>query len=98
MYYRINIKHIIRELNEIRNVADTNKLVTLAAKQKDMADLANIINYLIKDIRLSHIKVKRMTMSFRQSITNMAHDLRTPLTTASGYLQILQSDITEEKK
>lgn len=98
IYYRINIRRITKELDEIMKIADTNKLITLAAKQKDMSELVKVVNDLIKDIRLSRIKVKRMTVSFRQSITNMAHDLRTPLTTASGYLQMLQTNVTEEER
>lgn len=98
IYYRMNIRRVTKELDEIMKIVDTNELITLAAKQKDMTELVKVINDLIKDIRLSRIKVKRMTVNFRQSITNIAHDLRTPLTTASGYLQMLQTDVTEEER
>ena len=98
LYYRMNIKHITKELIEIMNIADTNTLLTVKAKQEDILRLVNILNKLIKDIRLSRIQIKRLDMKFRKGITNISHDLRTPLTTASGYVQLLQTNITEEEK
>ena len=98
LYYRMNIKHITKELIEIMNIADTNGLLTVKVKQEDISQLVNILNRLIKDIRLSRIQIKRLNMRFRKGITNIAHDLRTPLTTASGYVQLLQTNVTEEEK
>lgn len=97
IYYRLNIKHITQQLEEILNTPDTNQLLTVIAKQKDIILLANVLNSSIKDTRLSHIRLRRMNQSFRQSITNISHDLRTPLTTAGGYVQMLQSGVTEEE-
>lgn len=97
IYYRLNIKHITQQLEEIMNIKDTNKLFTVIAKQRDIIKLASILNNLIKDTRLSRIRIRRMNQNFRQSITNISHDLRTPLTTAGGYVQMLQSGVTEEE-
>jgi len=46
-------------------------------------------------IRISNIKSNR---EFQQVITNISHDLRTPLTSAIGYTQMIQSDKTDEQK
>ncbi|MBU5427679.1 HAMP domain-containing histidine kinase [Tissierella pigra] len=98
LYYRMNIKHITKQLVEIMNITDTNGLLTVKARQKDILQLVNILNRLIKDIRSSRIQIKRLNMKFRKGITNIAHDLRTPLTTARGYVQLLQTNVTEEEK
>lgn len=97
MYYRMNIKHITKQLEEIMDITDTNKLLTVVAKQRDITDLVNMLNNLVRDIRLSRIHIKRLNRNFRQTITNISHDLRTPLTTASGYVQMLQTSDTEEE-
>ena len=97
LYYRMNIKHITKQLKEIMNIKDTNELLTVVVKQRDIAELVNQLNNLIGDIRMSRIKIKRLNRNFRQSITNISHDLRTPLTTASGYIQMLQTSVTEEE-
>jgi signal transduction histidine kinase len=97
IYYRINIKSITRQLEEILSIPDTNQLLTIEAPQRDAVKLANTLNDLIRSTRMSRIEIDRLNMAFRQSITDISHDLRTPLTTASGYIQMLQSGATEEE-
>ncbi|MDY5910670.1 MAG: HAMP domain-containing sensor histidine kinase [Inconstantimicrobium porci] len=98
IYYRINIRNITSQLDDIIG-ADTNQLLTIAANQKDITKLVNKLNNLIKSVRLSIIDVKRINRNFRESITNISHDVRTPLTTLGGYVQMLQDeDVTEEEK
>ena len=97
LYYRMNIKHITRQLKEIMNI-DTNQLLTVTAKQRDITEMVNQLNNLIRDVRLSRIGIKRLNRDFRQSIINISHDLRTPLTTASGYVQMLQAGAADEEQ
>ncbi|WP_242874764.1 sensor histidine kinase [Clostridium pasteurianum] len=80
------------------NIKDTNELLTVVVKQRDIANLVNQLNNLIGDIRRSRIKIKRLNRNFRQSITNISHDLRTPLTTASGYVQMLQASAVDKEQ
>lgn len=98
LYYHMNIKHITKQLKEIMNIKDTNQLLTVVAKQRDITDLVNQINNLMRDIRLSRIRIKRLNRNFRQSITNISHDLRTPLTTANGYVQMLQASAADKEQ
>ncbi|BCN32707.1 histidine kinase [Anaeromicropila herbilytica] len=98
IYFRINIKNITKQLEEIMNITDTNSLLTVVAKQSDIADLVNIINNMVRDIRQSRIQINRLNRNFRKTITNISHDLRTPLTTAGGYVQMLQESITDEER
>lgn len=98
MYYRMNVKHVTKQLEEIINIKDTNQLITVLARQRDIISLVNILNNHLEESRYSSIQIKRLNKNFRDSITNISHDLRTPLTTAGGYVQILQSDVTEEER
>lgn len=98
LYYGKNIKYITIQLKEIMNLKDTNQLLTVVLKQRDITNLVNELNNLIRDIRLSSIRIKRLNKDFRQSITNISHDLRTPLTTANGYVQILQTSAVDAEQ
>ena len=98
IYYRMNIKHITKQLEEIIDIKDTNQLLTILARQKDITNLVNMLNNQLTENRISKIQIKRLNKNFRDSITNISHDLRTPLTTAGGYVQMLQSDVTEDEK
>lgn len=98
MYYRMNIKHITKQLEEIIDIKDTNQLLTILARQKDITNLVNMLNNQLTENRISKIQIKRLNKNFRDSITNISHDLRTPLTTAGGYVQMLQSDVAEDEK
>lgn len=98
MYYRMNIKHVTKQLEEIINIKDTNQLLTVLARQKDILTLVNILNNHLNENRHSMIQIKRLNKNFRDSITNISHDLRTPLTTAGGYVQMLQGDVTKEER
>lgn len=98
IYYHINITSITKQLEDIINTGDTNAIVTVSARQSDIVNLVKKINKVVLDNRVSKIKMKRLNKNFRQSIINISHDLRTPLTTASGYVQMLQTDVTEDER
>ena len=44
------------------------------------------------------VKAMRMDHNFKHLITNISHDIRTPLTSISGYLQMLETAEGEEER
>lgn len=95
--YRRNVRSILRQLQEIKEI-ETNQLVYIEGSNREIAALINEINAVILGKRESVIKTYRLNRRFRQSITNLSHDLRTPLTTAGGYIEMLREDISAEEK
>lgn len=77
---------------------ETNMKLSVTIHHKGFNSLAVSFNKLLKDIRKREYVILKQEDSFKQSITSISHDLRTPLTSASGYIQMLYKDELEEDK
>lgn len=68
---------------------------------KDIEFVVSQINYLYDENQKSKVKSKIKEEELKRSISNISHDLRTPLTSISGYIQLIKEDdlpIEERKK
>lgn len=78
----------------------TNKKIDMDLLDKDIENLGIEINRLI-DLYVAEQKNRtQFEQEHRQAIANMSHDLKTPLTSVLGYLQMIESPNTpdDEKK
>ncbi|WIV12652.1 HAMP domain-containing sensor histidine kinase [Proteiniborus sp. MB09-C3] len=93
------IKGITYQLDNI-NGTDTNSKILIYSPNKAIEKLAIEINKTLEEKQKSEIEHKRMDMELRQAIANMSHDLRTPLTSIMGYIQLIEDDSlsSNEKK
>ena len=71
---------------------DTNVLLTTATFDNNIANLSLSINDLLQKRRQDYFEVQRTEATLKRAITNISHDLRTPLTSAKGYLQMAASE------
>lgn len=96
---RKEIKSIVVQLQDI-NRNRTNAKVKISSSNIGVEDLVIEINKTLEEKRKSEIEHKRMDTELRRAIANMSHDLRTPLTSIMGYIQLLEDDSlsSEEKK
>ena len=78
---------------------DTQTEIMVEKTGGTIQDLAASINHLLKKYRSMGQEIERSDTLFRDTITSLSHDLRTPLATANGYIQLLQEqDLTGEQK
>ncbi len=90
------VKSISGQLRELRKL-DTNMLIE--AKSSSADELINEINSVLKQMRRMRIQYHQKNHALEQMITNISHDLRTPLTSAMGYLNIIRhSDLPDAEK
>lgn len=100
-FYLILLKKEIRRttkrIQDIEN-EKSNILINKEFNDNDMNKLIMQINILLKSINDREIMIYEKNNSLQKMITNIAHDLRTPLTSALGYIDILKSkEISEEE-
>lgn len=96
--YKKQVAHIRAEL-ELLEKTDTNYELTSAVSIGKTDGMIKTFNHIIQCEREEKRRILRENAVYRESITSISHDIRTPLTSAKGYLQMLQSgNITAEKK
>lgn len=69
---------------------DTNGLIHLSWQDPALCRLASDINVQLRELRKQHLRFLQGDTELKHAITNISHDLRTPLTAISGYLELLQ--------
>ncbi|MCU7757095.1 HAMP domain-containing histidine kinase (plasmid) [Bacillus cereus] len=84
----VYLKLISDNVNDIAN----GKLgLTIGIKGKDeLTQLAQNINYMSKKLENTFEQERRLERTKNELITNVSHDLRTPLTSIIGYIDLLK--------
>ncbi len=94
-----SMDYIIKLSTAIRNISegDLNTTVEVVGDDEFSAMAANL-NKMVGDIRTLMDKERESERTKNELITNIAHDLRTPLTSIIGYLELLSvsTNITPE--
>ncbi|WP_248924184.1 HAMP domain-containing sensor histidine kinase [Paenibacillus hamazuiensis] len=62
------------------------------SSQDELGKVAQNINYMAEQLQEMMEKERRIEMSKMELITSVSHDLRTPLTSIIGYLNLLKND------
>lgn len=94
-----------KELNKITgqlkeyNIRITEKKIDITLLDKDIERMTIEINDLIDLHALSNAEKKSAERQLKQAIANMSHDLRTPLTSILGYIQLMENpELTEKER
>lgn len=61
-------------------------------RQDELGDIANSLNHMAVQIQQSIDRERKLEQSKIELITGLSHDLRTPLTSISGYLNLIQNE------
>ena len=94
-FIKKSIKEIRIDLKEILK-SDTNNLIRISTNDKDIKELAKDLNVELKNLREQRLQYENGNQELKKTITNISHDIRTPLTAISGYIDLMKEDKKEE--
>ncbi len=90
LYYEACIKKMIEEIRYIANGNFNHKISVL--QHNYLEDLANGINQIVEQLKVSIEEERQTEQAKSELITNVSHDLRTPLTSIVGYVNLIHHD------
>lgn len=79
-----------------RLTADTNTLIDISTRDPYMRKLAAEINTQLRLLHKERHRYQQGDMELKEAVTNISHDLRTPLTAICGYLDLLKREDKSE--
>ena len=98
--YLLILRHSIREVAEELEEklrTDTNTLISISVGSSSVQLLASRINTQLQTLRKERLKLQTGNDELTTAVTNISHDLRTPLTVICGYLDLLEQEPQSEK-
>jgi len=78
--------------------SDTNNLLTVDTKNREIVALANTLNIEIKNLRTQRLQYENGNHELKRTITNISHDIRTPLTSISGYIDLIKENKEKQEE
>ena len=86
---RRSLDEIVQQLGE-RLSQDTNSPIFLSTRDAHARKLASELNVQLKELRRLRQRYEDGDRELKEAVTNVSHDLRTPLTAICGYLELLE--------
>lgn len=100
LLYLLILQHSIREAAEELDEKlrrDTNTLISISTGDRSVRTLAAQINKQLRALRKERLRLQNGNDELTAAVTNVSHDLRTPLTAICGYLDLLEQEPQSEK-
>lgn len=94
----VKIYILQKSAKEIKNafadrlMTETNTLIDISSNDKYMRELAASINIQLRKLREERHFFIEGNAELKNAVTNISHDLRTPLTAICGYLDLLEQE------
>lgn len=98
----IKILLIYKSIKEIRRgfleklEDDTNTLISISSTDKAICALTNDINIQLRKLRKQQLRFQLGDTEIKNAVTNISHDLRTPLASICGNLDLLEQEELSE--
>lgn len=92
---RRGLQDITYDLSELIR-EDTNVLISLSSGDRALRSFASELNRELRELKKLRRKYQNGDRELKDAVTNISHDLRTPLTAVCGYLELLRREEKSE--
>lgn len=96
LIFKQELTNITKSLTYILKT-DTNNLITISSSNRALKEFVKTLNTNLKLFRKLKLEYDHGSTELKNSITNISHDLRTPLTAIRGYLDLLDTSNLSNK-
>lgn len=99
--FRRGIREKLQEINgQLREIieTDSSKQVMIFTENQELMELAAQINALLEKQADTKADYRRMELSSKKMLSNISHDIKTPMTVVLGYLEMmrLKEDVSKD--
>ncbi|WP_338557616.1 HAMP domain-containing sensor histidine kinase [Paraclostridium sordellii] len=98
VYTLIRFISLKKQLRKIEKQVYNKERVNITLNDKDIEKLAATINNNMQEQKQVEIDIMNREERLKQNISDIAHDLRTPLASIRGYITLLDNCTEQEKK
>ena len=101
LLYLLVLRRSIREAAEALEEklrTDTNTLISISTGDRTVRALASQINRQLQSLRRERLRLQTGNDELTTAVTNISHDLRTPLTALCGYLDLLEQEPQSDRR
>ena len=92
-----SLRYITKISDAMQNISEGDLNVTVEVEGDDeFSSMVANLNKMVEDLKELMDKERESERTKNELITNVAHDLRTPLTSIIGYLELLSGDVKLE--
>lgn len=95
------MKKSIREIEQTFKYilkSDTNNIISITSEDKEIKILTNSLNKELRNLRKQKLQYENGNQELNRLITNISHDLKTPLTAIKGYVELLGEEELNKKQ
>lgn len=97
LMYRRQVREICRQLEFLQQEA-TNKRLQTDLNDQDIINLTVQINTLLDKQEHKEIEIRKKELHLKETIANISHDIRTPLTSIKGFFELYLREKDEKQK